>query len=776
MYAAAKSREIRGIGVVLAIVVPSLAFAAPLDPSIPPARDEPTRVAVTLTGDDPTGDLATTLNVLRTLAGVVDAAETRQLTRPYGPVAERIMCPDPGQPSSAAPVDPASAEEGLFFDRARLAALWPCREKAYENARFKRLFVASVRPGGVVPAVIVSSHPYWAKIEALTPSRQTAPRNPMPSDVLTPDGNSVTDAFRKRLCKSSFLPDCEQTFKVVPNIRAPTTDIYYRRVGYRVDLENPIARVDAEALRRCVYELVQPGSETQLDRGTVIQKSPCLAEPESKVGGAQKPSPGTGARDIVPAHGVFVSFERPRERPAHQTYGLAIDGIKVPDDLDRPWKEVHVVREAVEPTGAQLGSGRLILFDANDRDRPGERLREWFAKMSDHVPPPETSESNDCDWNTKENVPRWHTDAVAGVLTPRSLGMVLGGVSPAEPRYEGFVAGVKTFNGYVAVADGEDQQWWKSPYPVVAVVTQAIAIGDDSGTQVRKWLDILKTSKRVLLVVAAPKKEDVVGGDWFGSERQTAFDEQTVVRLCSRVPYIACLGPHPRVLLVAAGKSGKTQLHPEIYEPNKYVLGATAVNISAPGDRLPVIAPCVTAPISDQWALHFASGSSFAAPMVGVVLAHLIEADGKMQTRPEAAIWRILATADGLAATADAPVPQALVDFGQLNAQLALLGADADGFSADQVATIVPTGCQDPDLEHCIRRAIVMPYPWNDANDTLCSGSKSNTECTGKYPRAVLAYAEPEDKLWSPTVDIDFTRVPRMVHHSDRPHRSGWHF
>jgi hypothetical protein len=220
---------------------------------------------------------------------------------------------------------------------------------------------------------------------------------------------------------------------------------------------------------------------------------------------------------------------------------------------------------------------------------------------------------------------------------------------------------------------------------------------------------------------------------------------------CFGTAYPSCLGLHPRVLVVAPGEWPSGSRGALLF-PDRYMLGGSTVALAAPGKLVPVLSPCIEDPDKPptRWTLHGVDGSSFAAPIVGQVLARIIE-QAALDTQPIAAIWRVLATADSIKPL-DPAHPDREIAVGTLNIQRAFDGLSAGG-RREVRARIEP--CAKPPLNGgntsdgaglppCL--AIVQPFPWADDVETqAATKGKYLTDPAWPFTRGFLTFARRAD-------------------------------
>jgi hypothetical protein len=269
-----------------------------------------------------------------------------------------------------------------------------------------------------------------------------------------------------------------------------------------------------------------------------------------------------------------------------------------------------------------------------------------------------------------------------------------------------------------------------------------------------------------LIVSAAEKDKPSESGNYSSRYSTSGINDEAVIGNCVNGSWPSCLGLHPHVLVVAP-TDGSDQV-PALYNPFGYVLGASTIQIAAPAVNVPLIVPCkasplrsdaASQPVPNAWGVHQDKGTSFTAPIVGLIVARIIEVGQPLiKTVPDAAIWRVLATADPIPTKLSNGRPATeLVEFGQINGERALRGANATEIGPYGRSTIYSKS-------GAIVEQVVVPYPWNDAGlnvDRETAGLMRSGIAT--YGRGVLPYTTPEGSVTS----IEFSRVLSIVRNTD---------
>ena len=642
---------------------------------------------------------------------------------------------------------------GRLFDIARCAKIWPDAGKADEPKALVSTFAAKVAKKGVsaFPAVSTSTFELMLRLSAgeVYGIRKTNPKLLSPGEpTIATDATGQVTLSKKIadvLCNPGITlvakDRCE--IKVVPRLSPTQPDFFVSQTGYRLELLNRMPRKLAEELAETLRLRVLSETAT-LRHGPVDDASVLVTVAPTR--------PGNGSQVSQPQ---------------------SVDQAKPPravNDLDEYLALIHVKSADIDLSkGDGANAPDVLLFD--DTSMVGA-FEDWYPKIKAAV-----AQSADCEFG---DTPRWHPYAVTGLLFPILLeAFETPNANPPivvpDLSWSGSILTKNIFIGADPLHENESgsQRWFDAgqygsggtPVVAIAAFKDRYKTSDVNARTAVKG--ILSNESIILVVSAAEKAQESESGNYTLDYSPSKIDDARVIRNCIGNSWPSCLGLHPHVLVVAptAGDPGQV---PTLYNPLGYVLGASTVQIAAPAVNVPMIAPCVTsspgsgsasAPFPSAWGVHYDIGTSFAAPIVGLIVARIIEVGQPLiKTVPDAAIWRILATADPIPAKLSNGQPSSdLVEFGQVNGERALRGAKATEIGPYGRATIYPRS--GPPAEQ-----VVVPYPWNDAGLNV-GRERAGLKRSGiaRFGRGVLPYTKPEGRVTS----IEFSRVLSIVRHSD---------
>lgn len=693
----------------------------------PPAAwaEAPVRLVFSFTSRDGSNGLAAALIELAELGK--DPRFADALSPPAATAEERAHCL----------ISPRSDPSGRFFDTARCLRIWPGRDKAPEPKLLEHAFTAALAEHGIAafPAVSVTTFDFQLRLQPdQIPSRLVAKKYRQDADgKLQP-----TPEAAKFLCdpRVTFIAPEACRIEIVRRLETQQPDIFVSQTGYRLELAKTLPRHLAQAIGAQTREraLAQWGG----------------AAPEGALVVSMAPVKPTG-------HGLQALDGTPTDLTSH---------------FAAPWNSINTSPAAVELTGGAGIPPNILLFDNIDDTKVSD-FQAWYQGMKNALA---QRAGADCSLGDKTH---WHVDAAASLFFPGTVQALIGAPAatpaPADPTWSGSILTAAHFEGVLPLVDS--QLWWQPGAfglgrdPVIAVVVYSDPYGlrdDDRAAQV--GTSILANPSN-LLVIATPQAIETSNYD---ADPVSALAPTSVQQNCPGKSWPSCLGKHPRVLVIAPSRAAAPGERPALFAPEAYVLGGSTVKLAAPGNRIPVVSPCsatpsVTAgPAAPQpearWTAHDEDGSSFAAPIVGLVLARLIEVGPeRMRDLPEAAIWRVLATADPFLETGGTD-PR--VAFGEINVGRALLGIDRNALGTEGRATIYERPAAAGEAAKA-RHAVVLPYPWNDAAVNLAKSQGAVPKPgVARYPRGVLTYTEGvANDGGGTTRAMDFKYVLRIVRH-----------
>jgi hypothetical protein len=656
------------------------------------------RLAISLESRNGTGDLAAALVRISELMSEPQFSQV--LSRSDQPTFEESGC-----------ISKISLNDSAhLFDVARCLGLWIEKGKAYEpKVLLDRLgSQLASRDLARLPAVSVAWFgPFGYRI---LPSQ--IPTRLVPRKFTTSSSGIayVTPAAESFLCDPSitFVPRDQCKVEVATRRTAPQPDFFVSQIGYRIDFKNPMPFPLASSLGKQIRSAVMMPYESD--------------DPNVPITTRVKVSYGP------------TGTERPQ--------ALGIGSSEPPSDLmdhfALPWKSVHGEPNEVEQLPPKQSGPNILVFDKLPPTRAVD-LATWFGRLSDSFA---RLSKTACDWKQEEHYEQWHSDAMASLLFPASIPQMLkqlgeGSISDdssEQSEWDGYILSQSHFSGIEKIP-GKDLYWYNpgalsDSYnaPTVAVIVFSDLHGGQDDSRADDAFDNILSNASNILVVSAPNKASVENASNFSSNPPSRIDKEVVRQNCAARPWPSCLGIHPRVIVVAPTDVGSSAVAaPHLYNRDDFVLGRSTIQLAAPGRPVPVVSPCVpenpvkvSPPDHYPWAIHDADGSSFAAPIVGAVLARLIQIGGTgVQEQPEAAIWRMLATSDPLPGRVAGQDTTGLVFFGQVNIHRALRGASISDVGNDGRSVIYTRhgGSVAPE-----RMAVVSAYPWSDTDIAITPG------------------------------------------------------
>jgi hypothetical protein len=291
----------------------------------------------------------------------------------------------------------------------------------------------------------------------------------------------------------------------------------------------------------------------------------------------------------------------------------------------------------------------------------------------------------------------------------------------------------------------------------------------DAKDKIDLILDDLEKNQKIM-VVSAPERQKI-GADSNTIELdfgQSAYvlDRNYIVDYCNKLKiWPACLGIHPRVLVVApsdAELSDGSSVFDLVFpagpaEPprSRYFLGSSRTRISAPGRNIPVIFRSENQPDGLKWLSANCSGSSFSAPFVVALIARVYQElqavnghNGSSKNDPYWAMNRVQSTVADLIKKPgiDEREPASMVRFGELDVERALYGIDAEDIGPNSRSALY---FRDGTAR---RLGVVSGYPWLRL-------SKDNPEFAQRLSRpsyrGVLPYYLDDNKPQAP-IEIQY--------------------
>jgi hypothetical protein len=629
----------------------------------------------------------------------------------------------------AARADPS----GHLYDLAECVQAWPALDKAHPSEMFTQRFRREVLVHGVdaFPAIRVVPFEFPLRMNKLQ-------FNAAKWDVFREPENGKLEpspSFRRLLCDRAvtFIDPDLCKIRVVPRLDPAHTDIYVTQTGYQIHLINPMPLDVATALGKRLNQRFEatrekvPGSVTI----SIFRRETGLQQ-QSPAGSANPPALGTNITELWAAMGTgpeALTLFGPADPPPPAI--LVFDKLKVSNPL---------------------------------------LIRRWFDDFTSRAV---AAPSADCPAEQDEV---GHSNAVASVLFPASIVRHLSGAAEgtaghdagAPPMgWDGFFLSTEHFSGGLPAFD--DQEWWRAGFlgpgqPVVALVVYGSEYESPEMNAARTAAEQYLGDKSNLLVISAPqKRRNGQKQNFAASPLEPTDDPDEIESYCFGQAWPACLGRHPRVLVVASSDYPSVAGgRPTLLLPNDYVLGASTVRLAAPGGNIPVARGCHS-DTSDTWRVATANGTSFAAPIVALVLSRLVQLgklSGDQRVTPEAAIWRILATAKPLDKLTPAGTPNVATQFGELDAGRALKGASTAESGEQNNAVLYEKNATDTET---VSLAVVMPFPWNDNPETTDRYKKFKHGIEAET-RSVIAFQAVENNdTVGPTEHVEFDRMIRIV-------------
>jgi hypothetical protein len=655
---------------------------------------------------------------------------------------------------------------GFLFDIARCAAIWPSRESAPEPKYFEKEFSEEVARSGAAafPGVAVSTFEYKERIE-----RAEIPSKMVP-DLLyrEPDGRLITTPRATRiLCNPNITfierEKCSSEIEVVPGIRPQQPDILVSQIGYRMALLPEMPRRTAHEITMRLRKRIL-GSE-------IGEQTDAAPPPKFSISMSQK-SGSTAEKSGGSSQAIILV---PPTNAVDSTTNLGQSNLGA--HFLQPWNNINA-----DPNELELMSGAskdqpgtppvVLLFDEIEKNNV-DNIQHWFNKMKLALG---KLAGEECELDIDKK--HWHSDAAESLLFPASVAKIVSSaldnsLSLRNPSWLGFILTKEHLDGDgLLPSRGDDSNqlaWFEGNAFGASKPIVAIAVFDDFLNEHDAKVETAKRflrNKSNILVVSAPFKDTKSPAKYPSGASE--LGNNALERNCKGVSWQtwpACLGIHSRVLVVAPAEPSLS---------DNYALGASTVKISAPGFNVPVLTPCLkagppsqggTASILEKnWRLFDESGSSAAAPIVGLVLARIIEI-GRLQEEPQGAIWRVLSTADSVPPTDEEPDPSSKVAFGRINVGKALAGV-SDRVVGREGRAILYSHVPD-DNKLFLRQAVVLPYPWNDHPSNITKSSEEGSQYgIEKLSRGLLVYQETvSDGLT--TKQIPFERVLRIHHYYD---------
>ncbi|MGC1176162.1 hypothetical protein [Polaromonas sp.] len=663
-------------------------------------------------------------NAAPLLALVMKALANLQTDPKFEPALSRMTAPTLEESNCLASVrkDPS----GLVFDAADCVKVWPQVAKAAQPKLFEETFAQKVGAEGIAafPAVRVTPFEFQQRMQLTQFPNVAEPKLQLRGGTLEP-----TDEFKKILCNSNItfvdLDRCH--VKVVPRLGIYQDDLYVPQTGYRVRLLNAVEPQLAAELRSALLE------KLNLPKGT--------------------------PRDAV---GISIF----RSLPANPEKLVTDASLVLPNDtsIEALWNSMGTDPEALNITrGASPPT--ILVFDSQDLEQPLS-ITDWLRDFSGAS---FGALSEDCSAKSEEAA---HSDAVASLLFPGAmLANVKRGNGPAAmiqlppESWNGALLSPGHFRGSVPVSEApwyERNQFSQPGDPLVGLVVYSRAYDRNAGSgDATLAATKILNDPSTLLIVAAPQRSKVPSALDFGRDLDPRVEPDALEQACLGRAWPACLGRHPRVLVVAP------TIYPEVQgqgttlaNAGGYILGASTVRIAAPGANVPIFSRCAAQSTGnvggDRIGVGKGTGTSFAAPLVALVVSRLIQiGPEQLRTLPEAAIWRVLSTTNPLRPDSSSSDPWKLTEFGKLDAGRALRGASYAEYGPENAATLYEASGDGKEMPS---QAVIMPYPWNDQPGNI--GEPKNRMGMRVLRRNVITYSQPSAGR---TETIYFERLLRIV-------------
>lgn len=685
-----------------------------------PADAEKSRLAIVLKSEQAVKDLAFAI-----IALIPDAPQPNRppphLEMPPGRAAEAIKKIDDQGQDGRYHRNP----QPRMLDLAIALKVWPGAEAADDirvlpDPEFYKKFGPRVekQPETAFPDIVVTRYPFRMRLlvsSALQPPRAALYRE---------KGTTLLEEDRETLCNPSWTLMGRSSCRVEIRDRAFEDESFVERlqVGFRVETRAALPAVIAEGLARRVKAAIELSrGSTKLRDGDVVT----ILIPE-RISGA---SPQQG------------QTQQALQQPA----SLDVEATELHD----VWKRARGSLSDLQLPNAPTQWPTINLYDSAASDQHAILYKDWLARL---IQAPYGPAGPGCSLA--------HTDAAVSVLFPEFVKSRLLPESsiPVVPDYfRGAIRG--RWKLYDPPAESTDS-FDKNGQPVIGVAVFTDRWRQDVAKRLATSLSDPLSSR--ILVVSTPAKNVVPQGYGTSFQRNPFYnqdiDASSVVESCRNLPFPACLGLMPRVLVVAP-----------VEHLVKYTIGSSVVGIAAPGSNVPVLHNCH--PNDDpplQWARSRATGSSFTAPLVAAVVAKIVGSSSAARpaaTDPLVAMLRVLATADPLA-VADGE-QHGDVAYGKLNTSRALTGATAAAEGPGYRATVYGRN-KDKTVKEP-EQLIVAPYPWTFDHENMQSMPGSNVTRARQLglahrPRGV--FRAEKDGVSRP--NNDFRNVLRIVKRKEK--------
>jgi hypothetical protein len=640
---------------------------------------------------------------------------------------------------------------GKTFDLARCLNVWPPETKAPLLNTFENAFKSDIMTKGLAafPSLRVKTFEYE---ERLKPYEIKADRE---IKKITFDINGsphINTKLRDMLCNPNitFVNPQECKVRVVSRLPWEQPDIYVSQTGYLIESTKPMSteifNEIEEKIRRTIERSIKPDMDRSSDKNKRLFGS-LLILPKTPY------SPNTRSQ----------SADNTLDSPST---------LNRPSQINSIWHSIGSTASEIEPVSQDKAPKIFLFDDVEIKNSKIDTFDDWFK----HLQLPPSTDSQICiPGRTQE----WHADGATSLFFPKSiLALINQGTTAqsmnADPRIaplDGVLLSASHFN---CISLYNDNYWYQGSVPKVAVVIFSDSFGSSGKSRDDVARNILNNSSNVLVLSAHQmEKSDVVPK--YDAEPVYEIRDETLYNNCQDRFWPNCLGKHPQVLVVAPSEtsaSPNSSTHVLNTDSVALVLGGSTVKIAAPGKSIPVLSPCsnkteygtdgLGASVAYRWGFHEVDGSSFAAPIVGLVLARLIEiGPSKISSYPPSAIWRILATADPFFYDSKkGVVDRSQVSFGQINVGRALQGATSESVGSNHLATIYWRP-KEGKADRKPAMAVVLPYQWHDGSDNIEALKKKDPD---KYKRGVLVYTPIKNgKPEGPSLPIDFTTVLRIT-------------
>ncbi len=611
-----------------------------------------------------------------------------------------------------------SDSSGRVFDSARCLGVWPDASKASLPAKFAKEFSRAVSDGVLTafPPIQVTPFEFLLRLQSNQFPRVQGGNFERQGDLLAP-----TAAFRRVLCNPNvtFIEEAKCGVIVVNRYGMYPDDIYVSQTGYRLRILNKLSPDTAARLSREFFEQFMSPNNSPIGAVSVALKRPESPLPEEKISGENK--------------GIASSRS----------------------DVEKLWKLLGVDATRISIIGRNADPPSLLLFDSNDDGDP-LHITDWLKELKSLDQPKAPA---DC---TEFSSEHWHREAVASLIFPGSLlggshGKDAGSTTSDLPQegWNGFFLGAGHFRGSVPVGD---LRWYEKGLlgapenPVIGLIVYSRQYGKTDLGTAKTAAETFLSDASTLLVVAAPQRENVPAAFEFSGNVDPKTDGRSLEQACEGRAWPACLGRHPRVLVVASSDFPE-ESGPVLAAPDSYLLGESTVRAVAPGANVPIFKRCAGEG-APSWSIDRASGTSYSAAIVALLLSRLIQIGPESMRRgfPEAAIWRLLASTRSLMPNDGVATP--VTEFGRVDAKLALIGASTDEIGEHGASTVYPLDLAGDALP---TQAVVMPYPWNDQPANLGGPVSFVKLRTSK--RNFITYAQPSENR---VETLEFSRLLRI--------------